>query len=97
MKRLISLAALTLGVLLPAAANAGEQTVKLAVENMTCASCPYIVKQTLAAVPGVSKVDVSFEAQSATVTFDDQKTAVTALAEATAKAGYPSKAVEAAR
>ncbi len=42
-------------------ALAAEQTVTLAVKNMTCASCPYIVKQSLAAVSGVSDVKVSFK------------------------------------
>ena len=95
MKRLITLAALTAGLSGSAAAYAGEQTVTLAVQNMTCASCPYIVKSTLAAVPGVAKVEVSFETKSATVIFDNQKTTVAALAEATTKAGYPSNVVEA--
>lgn len=89
MKRLVTLAALAGGFLVSSAAYAAEQTVTLAVQNMTCASCPYIVKKTLAAVPGVSKAEVSFEAKSATITFDDQKTNVAALAEATTKAGYP--------
>ena len=91
MKRLLSVAVLASGLLAADAANAGEQTVTLAVENMTCASCPYIVKRSLAAVPGVSNAQVSFETKSATVTFDDQKTSVTALTDATTKAGYPSQ------
>lgn len=91
MKYLLSLTALSAGFLLSDAAWASEQTVTLAVDNMTCASCPFIVKKTLAVVPGVSKVEVSFEAKSVTVTFDDQKATVAALAEATTKVGYPSK------
>ena len=90
MSRLLSIA-IVASVLLPAgAASAGEQTVTLAVKNMTCASCPYIVKNSLVAVPGVSKAEVSFEDKSATVTFNDEKTSITALTEATANAGYPS-------
>jgi mercuric ion binding protein len=57
---------------------------------MTCASCPYIVKKTLAAVPGVSTVEVSLEAKAATVTFDDEKTTIAVLTRSTARAGYPS-------
>jgi mercuric ion binding protein len=90
MRRLLSIAALIGGLPVASAAYAGEQTVSLAVKNMTCASCPYIVKQTLAAVPGVSKAEISFEEKTATVTFDDEKTSVTALSEATAIAGFPS-------
>jgi len=91
MKRLLSSAVLAGGLLASGAVQAGQQTVTLAVENMTCASCPYIVKKSLAAVPGVSGAEVSFETSSATVTFDDQKTNVAALMEATTKAGYPSR------
>jgi mercuric ion binding protein len=91
MKRLLSVAVLASGLLAADAANADEQTVTLAVENMTCASCPYIVKRSLAAIPGVSNAQVSFETKSATVIFDDQKTNVTALTDATTKAGYPSQ------
>ncbi len=39
---------------------AAEKTATLAVENMYCAACPYIVKQSLAAVPGVKDVKVSY-------------------------------------
>ncbi|WP_331374837.1 heavy-metal-associated domain-containing protein [Sinorhizobium chiapasense] len=71
------------------AAFAAERTVTFAVDNMTCASCPYIVKTTIAAVPGVSNVTVSFEAKTATVTFDDAKTNTEAIAAASTDAGYP--------
>ena len=36
---------------------ADEQTVTLAVDNLFCATCPYIVKQVLAKVPGVRVVE----------------------------------------
>lgn len=91
MKRLVTLAALTVGVLASGTAFAGEQTVKLAVANMSCASCPPIVRKSLGAVAGVSKVVVSLEQQSALVTFDDQKTDVQALIAAATNAGYPAK------
>lgn len=72
-------------------ALAAERTVTFAVENMYCASCPYTVKQSMASVPGVVRVDVSFEAKSATVTFDDAKATVDAIAAASANAGYPAR------
>lgn len=72
------------------AAFAGEQTVTLTVSGMTCASCPYIVKQTLASVDGVTAVNVSFADQSAVVTYDDGKTEVAALTLATGDMGFPS-------
>jgi len=64
-------------------AAANERTVTLRVDNMYCASCPYIVKQSLAAVLGVKGVSVSFRNQTAIVRFDDTRTNVAALTEAT--------------
>jgi mercuric ion binding protein len=56
---------------------------------MTCASCPYIVKKSMAGVAVVEKVTVSFEAKTAIVTFDDAKTNADAIATASTNAGYP--------
>lgn len=72
-------------------AFAGEKTVTLIVENMTCVACPHIVEKTLAAVPGVIRAEVSFESKTATVTFDDSQVDVSALTAATTNAGYPSE------
>ena len=71
-----------------ASAYAGEKTVKLSIE-MWCASCPYMVQRSLEDVEGVAEVAVSFEDQTATVIFDDQRTNVTALTAATAEIGFP--------
>ena len=57
---------------------------------MYCAECPFIVKKTLEGVPGVAKAVVSFKDRTAIVTFDDAKTGINALTEATTRAGYPS-------
>lgn len=73
-----------------APALSAEQTVTLSV-GMWCASCPYIIKRTLARVPGVLDVSVSYDDQVAIVRFDDDKTDVTALTRATADVGFPSK------
>ena len=72
----------------PFPALAAEQTVTLSVA-MWCASCPYIVKQTLAQVPGVLDVNVSYDDQVAVVLFDDERTDVAALTIATAEVGFP--------
>jgi mercuric ion binding protein len=69
---------------------AGERTVTLAVQNMYCADCPFIVRKSLEAVPGVSKAVVSYKEKTAVVTYDDAKADVTALTRATGEAGYPS-------
>ncbi|MFL5259944.1 MAG: mercury resistance system periplasmic binding protein MerP [Hyphomicrobiales bacterium] len=86
------LLAATMGLALLAgpAAFAAEQTVTLAVENMTCVACPHIVKGSLAAVPGVINVVISLDDKTATVTYDDAKVTVPVLISATTNAGYPS-------
>jgi mercuric ion binding protein len=64
--------------------------VTLAVENMNCAACPHIVKGSLTAAPGVNHIEISFADKTATVTFDDAKTAISALVRGSTDAGYPS-------
>src|SRR5260370_36816441 len=89
MKTFLSALVVAGAVVAAPAALAGERTVTFAVDNMTCASCPYIVKSSMAAVPGVAKVAVSFEAKTTTVTFDDAQTNSNAIAAASINAGYP--------
>jgi mercuric ion binding protein len=89
MKKTLSAFAMIASLMSAPAAFAGERTAIFAVDNMTCASCPYIVKSSMAAVPGVAKVAVSFQAKTATVTFDDAKTNPDAIAAASVNAGYP--------
>lgn len=69
---------------------ADPQTVVLDVQNMTCELCPITVKKALDKVEGVEKVEASYEKKEAVVTFDDAKTKVKDLMEATKNAGYPS-------
>ena len=88
MKTLVSLIALMGALSSPA--WAATKTVTLAVPGMTCAACPITVKTALAKVAGVEKTDVSFERREAVVTYDDARTTVAALTQATAGAGYPS-------
>ena len=87
-KTLVSMT-LALGAL-ASPALAGESTVTLAVRNWYCAACPHVIKQSLAAVPGVIKVTFSDKTKTAAVTFDDTRTDVKTLTGATAGAGYPS-------
>lgn len=91
MKKSIIIAGLIAFLMTSGNAFAGEKTVKLAVKNMYCASCPFIVKQVLNSVPGVDKVSVSYREKSAIVTFDDSKTNVEQLTNATFEQGYPSE------
>lgn len=71
-------------------ALAATKTVILSVPGMTCAACPITVKKALDKVEGVEKVEASYEKKEAVVTFDDAKTKVKDLMEATKNAGYPS-------
>lgn len=82
-------------LLLATGAAAAERSVTLAVENMTCASCPYIVEKSLERVDGVIDAQVSFEQRTAVVHYDDARTGIEALTGATANAGYPSRVAEA--
>lgn len=87
---------LLIGTFLLASASsafAAQQTVTLAVDNMTCATCPYSVKKVLNDVPGVEEVTASFEDKTATVTFEDTEASVEDLTEATKNIGYPSRLV----
>lgn len=70
-----------------------ERTVTLRVNNMFCASCPYIVQRTLASTPGVIAASVSFRDKLAVVTYDNAQTDVLALTNATSEIGYPSEVI----
>jgi periplasmic mercuric ion binding protein len=89
--RTLPLIAVIIPLLSVSSGFAAERTVRLAVDNMTCESCPYIVKQSLMKVTGVGSVVVSFEKKTATVTYDDGRTDVASLVTATTNAGYPSQ------
>jgi mercuric ion binding protein len=90
MSKLLASAAIAVSVLASSTALAAEKTITLAVKNMYCAHCPFIVRKSLEAVPGVSKAVVSYKEKTAVVTYDDIRTDVTALTRATTEAGYPS-------
>jgi mercuric ion binding protein len=77
-------------LLISSPAFAAERTVTLAVQNMFCADCPFVVRKSLEAVSGVAKAVVSFKDQTAVVTYDDAKVDVKSLIDATTNAGYPS-------
>ena len=74
--------------------NAEEKTATLKVEGMTCASCPYQVKKALTRVEGVKEASVAIKTREASVIFDDTKTTIAALTEATGNAGFPSTLIE---
>ena len=84
-------AALALAVAgLASPAEAAEKTVVLSVPDMNCSACPITVRKALEKVAGVGKVKATLEPPEAMVSFDDAKTDIEKLMEATKKAGYPS-------
>jgi mercuric ion binding protein len=86
-RRFISMTA----ILLAATAHAAPpRTVTLQVQNMTCETCPIVVRKALQRVPGVSSANVDFALKTATVTFDPDRVKPVALTEATTNAGFPS-------
>lgn len=87
MNKLLAVVALTI---LTTPVWAATDTVTLSVPTMDCPVCPITVKKALTKVPGVSEVKVSFDERLATVTFDDSKTTIDALKNATRDVGYPS-------
>ena len=90
MKSLFAAAVVSLLTILCTSAWAASKTVTLSVPGMTCAACPITIKKALTDVDGVTDAEVSFDKKEAVVTFDDTKTDVSALIEATTNAGYPS-------
>ena len=90
MNRLIIVLALLAALSAPA--WAARQTVTLSVTGMTCAACPTTIKKAMNKVEGVDNIEVNLKEKKALVTFDDARTNVNALLEATKNAGYPSTA-----
>ena len=86
MRKIAIMLAITLA---PTAVMAAEMTVTLAVENMTCATCPIVVRTATKGVVGVKDVKVDFAQKVAIVVFDDAHTSVAELAEASRNAGFP--------
>ena len=76
------------------ATQAETATIELAVQNMTCATCPIAVRKSLERVEGTLDVEVDYATKLARVTYDPRRTNVAALTQATTAAGYPSTAVK---
>ncbi len=79
-----------LSLIISSPVYAAEKTVILSIKNMSCITCPYIVKSSLSDVSGVISVDVSFNDKIAQITFDDSTTNIQDLTDATADVGFPS-------
>ncbi len=94
MKRYILPSLMVLSLAIPSLAAAGEQTIKLSVPTMSCASCPYMVKKAVSAVKGVKEVSATMKDRSATVTYDDDVTTIEEIQKATASIGYKTSLFE---
>ncbi len=81
---------LALSAVLSTPAWAATQAVTLSIPSMTCGACPITVRTALKRVPGVEKVGIDEAQKLVSVTYDDSKTSVQALTQATRDAGYPS-------
>lgn len=88
-----SLSSLSLLFVAGSASAGSPQTVTLAIEKMTCGTCPVVVKKALTRVPGVTSTTIDLDANTATVTFDPDKTTAARLTQATTEAGFPSKLI----
>lgn len=83
---------LTLSLLLASAmpALAAEQSLRLSVPGMYCASCPFIVEAAISKVDGVVSVKANADTKEALVVYDDAVANVDDITFATASAGYES-------
>lgn len=72
-------------------AFSAQRTVTLAIENMSCVTCPMTVKAAITRVPGVHAVKVDYKTKRATVTFDDTRTSAGMLAKAATDVGFPGR------
>lgn len=75
-------------------AMAGERTISMRIDNMTCATCPIIVRTAVGRVAGVVSVEVDDVAKTAVVVFDDSRATPTQLTAASLEAGFPATVVE---
>src|SRR3546814_17821455 len=67
------------------------ETVVLEAANMTCPACSITIEKALANVPGVTESAVDTQAATVRVTFDSERTSVSAIARAITEAGSPAK------
>ncbi len=70
----------------------GTETVRLALEGMSCASCVATIESALNDVPGVLDARVNFASEEATVELADKTVQVDQLIDAVSSAGYQARA-----
>ena len=94
MKHILLSSALTIAAFAPGA-FAEELTVEIAVGELTCPSCSFIVASSMRGVPSVQINDFvdgpEYGQGVYSVTFDDAETSVENIIEAVAANGYPAQ------
>jgi len=97
MKKLTFVTALAL-ITTGSAGFAAQQRASIAVSDLTCPSCSYIVGQAMTSVSGVKIVDFiqsdTFGEATYVVSYDDATATPTAIVDAVLGYGYPAKIVE---
>lgn len=68
--------------------NDTQQMIEIPVQGMDCAECAMHVQQTIAALPGVTTVNVLLAAEKAVIAFDPLRVDRLAIAQAVQNAGY---------
>lgn len=81
MTRILNVTGLMLGLMMMAAALAGQPAYKLRVDGLSCPFCAYGIEKKLGAVKGVQRIEVDIVSGTVTVTMAEGAT----LDEATAK------------
>lgn len=89
-KNLLTISSLIAAVAVSSSAFAAPKTVTLDVPGMNCITCPLTVNKALKKVDGVQEAKTDYATKEAVVTFDDSKTSVEKLTQATTDAGYAS-------
>ncbi|NVD42459.1 cadmium-translocating P-type ATPase [Ensifer sp. HO-A22] len=72
---------------------AAEESIELAIEGMTCASCVARIEKALKAVPGVTQANVNLATERASVRLTKGIATVASLEEAVRAAGYDAKRI----
>jgi mercuric ion binding protein len=89
-KNLFAISSLIAAVAVSSSALAASKTVTLDVPGMNCVTCPITINKALKKVDGVQEAKSDYAKKEAVVTFDDSKTSVEKLTQATTDAGYAS-------
>jgi P-type Cu+ transporter len=65
-----------------------NKTLRLGITGMHCASCELLIKEEIASLPGIEKVDVSFPKQEGVVTYHENEVDPKEILVAIERAGY---------